>query len=479
MIKKLVGNLNNDDPYIRRQAAVDLGRMGPKAKSAVPALIEAFEKEETRSVHVFIIRAFGQIGPDAKEAIPVLKNFIDNEPGWTRFEALSALVEMGIGDTQVMSILLQAAKDEDTSNRARAVQILGEAGKYDQSVISELINALHDREVSIYAADSLGAIGETVIPYVSEAMHGLNYNTRNRVAQALGRIGPPAVPYLIELLQNGNRDKQWLAASTIRIIGPEAKEAVPHLIRLLGTENENLRDKIALALASIGESALPAVVDSLTSLEIPSHDYAYNDDNDKLKTAVTFLKYFGPEGGKRYTYRTWFQSYNAPVSISRLQQNSNYHPNFNQSTIQALVKQLYDPDMNIRRNAINNLQLLEKVPEEVTEVLMDLLDDKDEETRLGALFTLIIIKTDESLLLPILIKAAGDESAVVRSAAISLIGDLKEKENKDLDLIIKKALKDDDPIIRWCAALSLGSMAISRHELRPKFINIMKNRLSE
>jgi tetratricopeptide (TPR) repeat protein len=70
-IESLMQSLQQEDGHMRKRAALTLGRFGPKAVEAVPALIDALADEE------YVVRekaaeALGKIGPAAEAAIPAL-----------------------------------------------------------------------------------------------------------------------------------------------------------------------------------------------------------------------------------------------------------------------------------------------------------------------------------------------------------------------------------------------------------------------
>ena len=65
-IPGLVEVLEKREPTVCFKAAIILGRMGPEAKSAVPALVKTMP--DKKSQHSVIV-ALGEIGPDAAEAI--------------------------------------------------------------------------------------------------------------------------------------------------------------------------------------------------------------------------------------------------------------------------------------------------------------------------------------------------------------------------------------------------------------------------
>lgn len=91
-LKYWIGELKAQAPYSRNAAAYAISGMGPKAKAAVPALIEALKNpDEVNTVRFPILVAFREIGPDAKEAVPVIEPFVDD-----RNEEISAMARKAI-----------------------------------------------------------------------------------------------------------------------------------------------------------------------------------------------------------------------------------------------------------------------------------------------------------------------------------------------------------------------------------------------
>lgn len=64
-------------PYTSNNAAYSIARMGPAAKSAVPALIKALKDPEP-TVRFPVCIALREIGPDAIEAVPALKEALED-----------------------------------------------------------------------------------------------------------------------------------------------------------------------------------------------------------------------------------------------------------------------------------------------------------------------------------------------------------------------------------------------------------------
>ena len=71
-----------------------LGRMGPTAKAAVPALVDALQGADA-PLRADIHYAFGAIGPDALPAVPALVRSLDDEDQEVHISACYALGRIG------------------------------------------------------------------------------------------------------------------------------------------------------------------------------------------------------------------------------------------------------------------------------------------------------------------------------------------------------------------------------------------------
>ena len=86
------------------------------------------------------------------------------------------------------------------------------------------------------AADTLGRIGATAIPYLQQSLRNNDPTIRKQAAEVLGRMGPdaaPAVNDLVVLLDDPDLEVRKVAARTLGRIGPEAAAAVPALMQTL------------------------------------------------------------------------------------------------------------------------------------------------------------------------------------------------------------------------------------------------------
>jgi HEAT repeat protein len=76
-----------------------LGKIGPEANAAVPALIEAF-RDEDKFVRRIAAEALANIGPDAKAAVPALIETLKDVNEVIRSSAASALEKLNTPEAQ-------------------------------------------------------------------------------------------------------------------------------------------------------------------------------------------------------------------------------------------------------------------------------------------------------------------------------------------------------------------------------------------
>jgi HEAT repeat protein len=77
-LSEWIAELKAAAPATRNAAAYEIASMGPAAKAAVPALIEALDDPDP-AVRFPVTVALGEIGPDAVAAVPKLKEMMFEE----------------------------------------------------------------------------------------------------------------------------------------------------------------------------------------------------------------------------------------------------------------------------------------------------------------------------------------------------------------------------------------------------------------
>ena len=294
------GDLESKDSSTRWYAAYALGRMGPGAAGAVPALERVLENlDEDEYVRGGAAWALGQIGPKAAVAVPLLTRTLSSKLVSVRRNAATALGNLAAappvavdsataGKKPAASIraLVGLLDDEDIAVRAAAAVALwkidrhpkaiptlesmlgdrsgsvaccaatelGELQAAAEPVVPSLVNALHhpDDDTRRAAAYALGRIGPAAIPSLRAAMApGSPETTKDQVVEALAWIGRPAIPSLIEALADPTPSVRRRAARALGRLGPAAKQAEPALIKAVSDPQTEVRDAAADALRHI------------------------------------------------------------------------------------------------------------------------------------------------------------------------------------------------------------------------------------
>jgi HEAT repeat protein len=173
-VTKLVADLKNTDSDVRRAAAKELAEMGPDAKPAAPALLDALKKDKDLFVRRFAAQALGEVGADPKTAVPALAAVLKEDDKKELVEAaVTSLGKMGAPAVPPLIDALKnkpaepkkkgkkapAAPDSTAFVRTKAAEALGNIGPKAKAAVPALAEALRDPSVRTEAAVALGNIG--------------------------------------------------------------------------------------------------------------------------------------------------------------------------------------------------------------------------------------------------------------------------------------------------------------------------------
>jgi HEAT repeat protein len=180
-VPALVKALGSKFTEVWQLASFLLGRIG---KPAVPALIDALADRWQESRQSVVARTLGRIGPAAAEAVPALAHELTSENANVRQAAAEGLGQIGPPAEPAVPALIQLLTDRLPDSRQAAAVALARVGKSDPAAIPPLIQLLPDRSDEV----------------------------RDGAVEALAKFGPDAVPHLIELLQtlDGKAMEEWL-----------------------------------------------------------------------------------------------------------------------------------------------------------------------------------------------------------------------------------------------------------------------------
>lgn len=198
--------------------------------AAVPRMIKALEYPAIRQQAVEIL---GRLGPDAAEAVPALLEHIEDEDAELRADILTSLGHIGPGAKAAVEAVMKAMEDEE-----------------EEVVVS-----------AIFALGKIGPDAVDCAAGIKGLLEGENPRFHTVCAWALVKIVPGnedyqkvAIPLLITALGHDEDSIRSEAAATLVSIGPAAEAAVVKLKELAADDpNPDVREVAAEALKAIGQ----------------------------------------------------------------------------------------------------------------------------------------------------------------------------------------------------------------------------------
>lgn len=265
-VPDMILRLRDPEPKVRVGAAWALGELGPKARDAVPDLLEALKD---RSIANLAQYALARIG---KPAIPALVKLMKDEDNAMRdpadlhsqlcSHAFYALREMGPEAKAVIPDLIELIK-VPKFGRAGFIEFLGDFGSDAKDAIPLLSDILLEGRLEPTGRDNF---------------------ERWKAATTLGQIGRLGVPALLRALRESDDQGRYWAAVGLCEAGPEAEAAIPALLELRTDRDIRVREMAGSALEAVGKAAVPALIRGLR-----------HDDLYVRGEAVRLLGRLGPD----------------------------------------------------------------------------------------------------------------------------------------------------------------------------------------
>jgi HEAT repeat protein/S1-C subfamily serine protease len=287
----LIKRLSSPDTKIRSRAIATLGKIGPPARLAVPALLSTMKDSDDLVRHE-AVAALKKIGPPEKSEKVLLERSLQDANPEVRAYAAEAIGKLGQDARQEVGSLAALLKnDKEASVRHSAAAALGMMGAFAKDQVSGiLVKALDDpdKEVRLAAGEALSNMEPAAsdIPSLVKALKQQDTEVRVFAARALGNLGPQArgiVPDLIEASKNADGQARGAAISALGQVGSEAKNAVPSIIEAM--KQKDTRDLAIVALGKIGPDAKAAVPDLAKNLK----------EKDSLPLVIEALGKIGPD----------------------------------------------------------------------------------------------------------------------------------------------------------------------------------------
>jgi HEAT repeat protein len=206
-VPALVRLLTGPDVFLRIQAALALGRIGPPARAAVPELITVLDGT-LAITRPAAARALLGIGPDARPAVDRLNESLKDRDEVVRIWASAALIALDPAASAIHIRSIIAVLDQETRNfnaLNAAVTAIIELGPSARGTAAALIRAAertavnHEGVQFSTALRALGPTPEEIRAFASRLADPVKI-TRRVAALLLSDLGPDLRPVLPELL---------------------------------------------------------------------------------------------------------------------------------------------------------------------------------------------------------------------------------------------------------------------------------------
>ena len=229
-IKRLVELLDDRCWFVRLEAASALGKIGPAAREAVPALVARLQDRGP-----LVARAAGAalanigIDPDDETTKARLRSALVLAEPDVRPSVARTLLQAGDKE-HAMQALRDSLASEDTEVRLAATYALHEAG---DTATDDLRRAMGDTDgrVRVAAAWSLAKADvhcDEALSIIVQTLTDWNADARRAAASALGRLGARAKIALPTLERTMLRDPVvWVADEAAAAIGKIEPERAP------------------------------------------------------------------------------------------------------------------------------------------------------------------------------------------------------------------------------------------------------------
>lgn len=274
----LIADLRSPDVEVRRKAAFVLYNEARLAEKYLSQLIEAYADPDP-TVRASLASFFAVTGPKAKAAVPLLLNDAKAKDAHLRRRVVNALGLIQSESDVVVPVLMALVDDADPGAKGTsrvgvmAVRALSWHGPQARSAVPFLLDALKAR---------------------SEEK-----DIRNAIIHALGKIGgdhPLLVPTLLAHL-DGKLELFLREAAVIALgrLGSQAKSAIPKIAALIDLEEPEARwtrERAIWALGEMGDEVDDSVVRKLLPLL-----KAKTDDPVRI-TVIRTLGKLGPKHAK-------------------------------------------------------------------------------------------------------------------------------------------------------------------------------------
>jgi len=414
----LAKQLSAADAKTRQHAADALAEMGAAAKPAVPALVKALD-DKSAALQWRAARALGAVGAEARSAVPKLLALANSDDAVVRAQTAHALGAIGDKRPEVVDALAQHVLDKEASVRRTALVAIRALKLPRDVTIPLMVKVLHEAEPAVAVA----------------ALH------------TLAEAGDKAVPFLCDCCDD--KEACYWACLALAEIGPAAKEAVPHLAKVLENEDPEVRLQALVALGNIGPDSKSALADITKALE--------NDEFGGVRYAAAYA--LGRIGVADDAVRSALDAIVAGEepflkvvgawALVKLAAGDKETVN---KAVEVMIAGMESDQVDVRRASARALSETGAPPDVVGPLLVKLLKDADPEVVGNAIDALASLGPP---IVPRLAKALGNED--LRLYATRVLGRIGATSQEAAPALITALAGADNPEFRRELQYALGA----------------------
>lgn len=207
----------------------------PQAEGEVRELVGELEADNLEQLMQGIHR-LGKLGPDAAAALPALEQLLQHGDGHVRVHAALAVCRIDSVSPAALEALTAELKSDDPALRSFAAAVIAELGPQSGDAMPALVEAMHDTD-----------------PYV-----------RLHVAEVLIRYedhSTEALDALLVCLKHRDENLRWLAAYSLAELAPQSEDAVTALAKRLDDSSAKVQIGAVYALGEIGAMSRTAAAE--------------------------------------------------------------------------------------------------------------------------------------------------------------------------------------------------------------------------
>ncbi|MCC7374976.1 MAG: HEAT repeat domain-containing protein [Verrucomicrobiales bacterium] len=259
-VEPLVQVLKSERPMVaRRSAAEALGRIGPKASSALDAVRAALESDKETAVRVACVSALARLGGHGADVVPMLlATWRQADPPVSAAAKRELLLVRPVRQV-LMPKLLEELEHGDVQRRGQVAQLLRELGPDSAAAVPVLIRFLRETPAGVAGdADMIAAVAATgeagvkaALAEVERSPQGVQ-STNHWVRSVLRRLDGTTVPALGEALSHASPVTRAMALQSLAALGPAARAVSRQVIGLLTDPAPEVRAQAWTAAAACG-----------------------------------------------------------------------------------------------------------------------------------------------------------------------------------------------------------------------------------